>query len=73
MGEEDAIEVYRAAEKRWLAEPSGSYPGIVGVLIGTIRTEGHPELLIKAAEHMDRIGSVDRIVEEYLDVRDGSQ
>ena len=65
MDKTEAREIWRAAENRWLAEPGGSYAGLVGILAGTIVENGHPELLVKAAEHADRLVSVDRIVAEY--------
>jgi hypothetical protein len=62
---DEAREIYEAAKKRWLAEPGGSWAGLHGILVGVI-AQDHPELLIEAARHADRLVSVDRIVEESL-------
>jgi hypothetical protein len=59
---DEAREIWRAAEQRWLAQPGASRGGLMGILIGTIMTEGHPELLVKAAAYADEFGSVDQIV-----------
>lgn len=67
MNEREAREIWDAAVARWLAEPGASRSGLLGILIGTITTEGHPELLAKAAEHADRMVSVDRVVQEHTE------
>lgn len=73
MTKEEARAIWRAAVDRWLAEPGGSYAGLVGILAGTIVENGHPELLVKAAEYADRFGSVDQIVAETLGEKVGEE
>jgi hypothetical protein len=63
-----AREIYRDAVERWLAEPSGTYAGLHGILVGVI-AENHPELLIRAAALADQFVSIERIVEEHEAMR----
>lgn len=62
---DEARDIYRAAQERWLAQPGGSYAGLHGILVSMIAKD-HPELLVEAAKWADELVSVDRIVEESL-------